>query len=174
MIELIIKTFYFMLPAYFANMAPVICKKFFKFLAVPIDFNKKLSGKPMFGKNKTYRGLIVAVVFAMIVAYVQSVLDLGINVYGYSDWYLFGFLMGSGAIIGDLVESFFKRRMGIDSGKPWIPFDQLDYTIGALLFVSFIFFPGLDVMITALVMNFFLHIIVNHAAFWLKIRNEKW
>lgn len=174
MIELIIKTFYFMLPAYFANMAPVICRRFLKFMAVPIDFNRKLGGKPILGKNKTFRGLFVAVVFGIAAAYVQHLLNLDIGIADYSKWFLIGFLLGFGAIFGDLVESFFKRRVGVDSGQPWIPFDQTDYTMGAILFVSIIYFPGWDIAITALVMNLLLHIIVNHTAYWLKIRNEKW
>jgi len=42
-----------------------------------------------------------------------------------------------GALLGDIVESFFKRRKGIERGKDWIPFDQLDFIIG-VLFLSFI------------------------------------
>jgi hypothetical protein len=32
----------------------------------------------------------------------------------------------------DSVKSFVKRRVGIAPGAPWIPFDQLDFVIGAL------------------------------------------
>ena len=66
----ILKCFYFMLPAYFANMAPVIVKKIDLF-AFPVDFNKQISNKPIFGRNKTFRGLIFGVIFSIIVAYIQ-------------------------------------------------------------------------------------------------------
>ena len=36
----VLQSFYFMIPAYFANMAPVIVKDRFKKLAIPIDFGK--------------------------------------------------------------------------------------------------------------------------------------
>jgi len=176
-LELILKTFYFMMPAYFANMAPVICKKMFKFLAKPIDFGKTLNGKPIFGKNKTWRGLIVAVMFGIIIAYIQFLLKdtfAAITIINYSNWFWIGLLLGLGAILGDLAKSFFKRRVGVKSGQPWIPFDQIDYTLGAILFVSLIYFPGWNILITALAMNFLLHIIVNHIAYWTHIRNEKW
>jgi len=39
-----------------------------------------------------------------------------------------------GALIGDIVESFFKRRIGKVRGQDWIPFDQLDFILGALFF----------------------------------------
>lgn len=177
MIELIIKTFYFMLPAYFANMAPVFCKNILKFLAKPIDKGKKLGGKPIFGENKTWRGLLVAVVFATIITFIQYLLKnstTSIIIVDYSNWLILGFLLGLGAILGDLIKSFFKRRIGKKSGQPWIPFDQLDYTIGAILFVSIIFFPGWGIVITALILDFILHIIVNHISFWLHLRSEKW
>ena len=176
-LELIIQTFYFMLPAYFANMAPVICKRMFNFLAKPVDFGKKLIGQPIFGKNKTWRGLLVAVVFGIIIAYAQYLLKdsfATITIINYSNWFWIGLLLGLGAILGDLLKSFFKRRMRVKSGQSWIPFDQIDYTLGAILLVSIIHFPGWNILITALVMNFFLHIIVNHIAFLLHIRNEKW
>jgi CDP-2,3-bis-(O-geranylgeranyl)-sn-glycerol synthase len=176
-IELVLKIFYFMMPAYFANMAPVICKKMFNFLAKPIDFGKILNGQPIFGKNKTWRGLIVAVIFGITIAYVQYLLRntfSTITLIDYSNWFWIGFLLGFGAILGDLVKSFFKRRVGVQSGKSWVPFDQIDYTLGAILFVSIIYFPGWNILITALALNFILHIVVNHIAFWLHIRKERW
>jgi CDP-diglyceride synthetase len=48
---------------------------------------------------------------------------------------------------GDAVKSFFKRRLGITPGKSWFPFDQLDFVLGAILFVSIIKFPGLGAVI---------------------------
>ena len=42
--------------------------------------------------------------------------------------------MSAGALIGDAVESYFKRQRRIPSGQPWFPFDQTDYIIGGLLF----------------------------------------
>jgi len=64
----VIIIFYFMLPAYFANMAPVIMKNIFKNLAFPIDLNKKINNKPIFGKNKTFRGLFFGILFAIIIS----------------------------------------------------------------------------------------------------------
>ena len=59
-IYLILQAPWFMLPAYFANMAPVFCKGTLSSLAKPI--NSKL-----FGEHKTWRGIIVAVFFAIII-----------------------------------------------------------------------------------------------------------
>ena len=174
----VFKCFYLMLPAYFANMAPVMVKKI-NLLAFPIDFNRQISNKPILGKNKTFRGLIFGVIFAIIVAYLQFLLyNVGlfrnISFIDYSNWALFGFLIGFGALTGDLIKSFFKRRIGLKPGTEFVPFDQTDFVVGALVFIMPIFYLTLKIFIVSLLLSFVLHIIVNHLAFYLKIRNEKW
>ncbi|MBI2557733.1 CDP-2,3-bis-(O-geranylgeranyl)-sn-glycerol synthase [Candidatus Woesearchaeota archaeon] len=175
---LLLKCFYLMLPAYFANMAPVMVKKINLF-AVPIDFNKKINGSPLLGKNKTYRGLVFGIIFAVIIAYLQFLLYgreffREISFMDYQNWLLFGFLMGLGALTGDLVKSFFKRRMGIEPGKKFIPFDQADFVIGSLVFAIPVFKVTINIFAVSLLLSFVLDVIVNHLAFYLRIRNEKW
>ena len=137
--SLILQCFYFMLPAYFANMAPVLVKKI-NFLKIPIDFNGKINNKPVFGKNKTFRGLVFGVLFAVIIAYFQFMFHKN-NIFSdlalidYSNWLLIGLLLGFGAIIGDLAESFIKRQLNYIPGEPFVPFDQIDFVLGALIFV---------------------------------------
>ena len=174
----ILKCFYLMLPAYFANIAPVIVKKMDLF-AYPIDFGKQINNKPVLGKNKTFRGLIFGIVFAVVVAYLQFLLYSldsfkGISFISYQNWLFFGFLMGFGALTGDLVKSFFKRRLGIKPGEKFIPFDQIDFVVGALVFIMPIFNVTLGIFVISLLVSFAGHITVNHIAFYLKIRNEKW
>ncbi len=174
----ILKCFYLMLPAYFANMAPVMVKKI-NFFAFPIDFNKKLNDNPIFGKNKTFRGFIFGVVFAIAVAYIQFLLYgleffRNASFFGYKNWLLLGFLMGLGALSGDLAKSFFKRRLGIEPGAMFIPFDQTDFVIGAFVFIMPAFDVTIKIFVVSLLMSFVLHIIVNHASFYAGIRNEKW
>ncbi len=179
MLSIILQYFYFMLPAYFANMAPVIVKNIFNNLEFPLDFNKKIKNKPIFGKNKTFRGLIFGVLFAVIIAYLQFLfynnnLFVNISIVNYSDWLLIGLLMGFGTIFGDLVESFVKRRMNYESGKSFIPWDQMDFVIGALIFVYPIVKLSLDKIIIILLLSFILHIIANHIAFYTGVRRERW
>ena len=69
----LLKCFYLMLPAYFANMAPVMVKRINLFV-FPVDFNKKIGSNPILGRNKTFRGLIFGIIFAVIVAYLQYLL----------------------------------------------------------------------------------------------------
>ena len=148
-------------------------------LAIPIDFNKTINNKPVLGRNKTFRGIIFGVIFAVIAAYLQSLFYNkeffgDISFFNYQNWLLFGFLMGIGALTGDLVKSVFKRRLGIKPGEKFVPFDQTDFVIGALIFIMPIFDLTLTIFLTSLFLSFILHIIINHIAYYLKIRNEKW
>ena len=174
----VLSLFYLMLPAYLSNMAPVIVKKI-NFLKAPIDFNKTLKGRPVFGKNKTYRGLFFGVLFGIMVAYVQFILYrngifAGIVIADYSQWLLLGFLMGLGAIFGDLAESFFKRRLNYAPGKSFFPFDQTDFIVGALIFSYPLVNLGWGNIVIILVLSCLLHILVNHFAYYTGIRKERW
>jgi hypothetical protein len=51
-------------------------------------------------------------------------------------WLATGLRFGFGAVAGDAAKSFFKRRLAIAPGSPWIPFDQLDFAVGALVLVG--------------------------------------
>ena len=174
----LLSCFYFMLPAYFANMAPVIVKKI-NFLKIPIDFNKKINNKPILGENKTFRGLVFGVLFAIIIAYMQFIAYNNNFLYDfaltdYSNWLLLGFLMGFGAIFGDLVKSLIKRRLNYEPGKRFIPFDQTDFVIGAIIFVFPLVKLSIDKIMIIIILSFILHIIVNHLAFYTGVRKEKW
>ena len=92
----------------------------------------------------------------------------------YNNWPLIGFLLGFGAIFGDLVKSFFKRRLHIDDGKPLYFFDQLDYVAGSYLFLSLYYVVSLEIIVASVVLSFSLTVIVNQISFYLGIRKEKW
>jgi CDP-2,3-bis-(O-geranylgeranyl)-sn-glycerol synthase len=47
-----------------------------------------------------------------------------------------GALLSSGALVGDALKSFLKRRLRIKPGETFFIFDQIDYILGALAFVS--------------------------------------
>ena len=177
---IIIKLLYLMLPAYLANMAPVLGKNILKPLAIPIDFGKKWKGKPILGKNKTWRGVVLAAITSTIIFLLQAYLYKfpsmkAISLIDYSSASLWiGILLGLGAIAGDSIESFFKRRAKIKSGQPWIPFDQVDFTIGALALTAIVYFPGWINALIIILISAIGHILINHLAFYLKIRKEKW
>lgn len=180
MLLTIMQAIYFMLPAYVANMAPTFFKEFLKSLAIPVDFGRKFRGKPLFGEHKTIRGLIVAAVFGTIVFFIQKLLynvDFfrNISLIDYSNTTIFmGFLLGSGAILGDLIKSFFKRRVGIRPGGSFFPFDQSDFVIGALLFGAIIYFPPWRVVLTIFLVSILGHLLFSNIGYYLKLKKDRW
>ena len=175
----ILALLYFMLPSYIANMTPVITKGILKKLAYPLDFGIRLKGKPLLGKNKTWRGLVLGVAAGTLMFLLQKWLyqfeffqqNSIINYSSAAIW--IGVLLAFGTLVGDMAESFLKRRAGVKPGNPWIPFDQIDYTIGALALASIVFFRGWAEAFTIVLISAFLHIAVNDFAYYTHIRKEK-
>src|SRR3989338_2679631 len=168
---LIIKSLYFFLPAYFANMMPVLCKKL-PFLARPVS-------EKWFGRHKIWRGLVVAVIAGTVVFWLQGVMyDAGFRSWAsidYSDFSLWlGFWLGLGAILGDLVKSYYKRKAGIKEGRSWIPFDQLDFVIGGLVLGWIVYVPDVEIVFFILLLSPLLHVVVNYIGYVLRMKENRW
>jgi CDP-2,3-bis-(O-geranylgeranyl)-sn-glycerol synthase len=157
---------YLMLPAYLANMAP-------PFVRYWPGWNPPISGHWL-GDHKTLLGFSLGVLVAILTTLVQAQIDWTGSLVPYTEWPLLGLAFGVGAMGGDSAKSFVKRRMSIAPGAPWIPVDQLDFVAGALLIVwpwASIRWPDVGVI---LVLSFFGDIAVNHAAYWMGIRDTRW
>ena len=180
--DYLLKSFYLILPAYFANMAPVIFDKLglLKSMAKPIDGGLKLGQDFLFGQNKTWRGIISAVIFATLISGLQAVLYSynffnKISLIDYSENFLiFGGLAGLGAILGDLIKSFLKRRLHIASGKSWPIFDQLDFVIGFFIAVSLIYRPSIGIILASLLITLILHPLINLISYLLGLKRVWW
>lgn len=135
---------WFFLPAAIANMMPIFAahwKSIDKY-DFPMDFHKTFRGQRIFGAHKTMRGLAIGVISAtvvlglqqLLVKYIPFVADVTSQV-DYTRLHIFvlGPLFGLGALLGDAIESFFKRQIGIKPGDGWFPFDQTDYIIGGAI-----------------------------------------
>jgi len=86
-----------------ANGAPVVASLLLgERCAAPIDGGRCLAdGRPLFGTSKTWRGLVAAV---LVCAVGGALLGMGWGV---------GALFGLLSMLGDLLASFSKRRLGI-------------------------------------------------------------
>jgi CDP-2,3-bis-(O-geranylgeranyl)-sn-glycerol synthase len=168
-LELILKSLYFFLPAYLANMAPVLVKK--------IPFLERAVSVKYFGENKTWRGLVVATIAGGLVFIIQQMFYnsgfKSLALIDYSGFSIFmGFYMGAGAILGDLVKSYYKRKADIPAGKPWPVFDQIDFVIGGIFGASFFYVAQGEVFLILLVFSPLLHVIVNYLGYVLKIKKN--
>ncbi len=169
----ILSALYLALPAYIANMAPVLAKKW------NLPFGAPISRK-WFGASKTYRGFIFGIIGAILMVFLQNLLlsvDFfeNLSLIDYSNNTIFlGFLFGFGALFGDLVKSFFKRRLHRPPGSPFVPFDQMDFIIGALILIYWYQPIPDEIIIFLLIITPFLHFMVNVVGYLLKIKDRWW
>lgn len=172
----LIELFIVILPAYVANASPVLFGR-----GVPIDFGKKLSdGKRLFGDGKTvigfFSGLVLGTLsgFIIFLNFSEVLPDVSL-----SQKLVLGFVLSLGALLGDLLGSFFKRRLGVERGKPMLLLDQLPFILLALL-LSFAYIPVLASKIGffgfffIIALTIFLHKATNIIAYYLKLKKVPW
>jgi len=177
--DLIFFAWWFFLPAGLANSTPVFAKKlpFLRFLNAPMDFGISIKGTRLFGPNKTWRGLISGIcVGALTSLALYSAFPSALDIIGVAPKepivfaLVLGGLLGFGALLGDAIESFFKRRARVPAGDSWFPFDQLDYVIGGLLASSIVVQLEFSQYIVITIVWFCLHLISVYIGFLLGIR----
>ncbi len=175
---------WFFLPAGIANAAPVFLNKIpvISRWKTPLDFGKSYHGYRLSGDNKTWRGLLLGGgVFGGLTALLLHVVAQhhlwGINsVYGIDyaspSVVLLGVLLGLGALLGDAIESLFKRRRGVASGEAWFPYDQTDYILGGLLFsLPFVRLPITAYILIAVVW-FGMHLLFSYIGYRLGLKSK--
>ncbi len=174
---------WFFIPAGVANMAPIIAAHlpYLSKFNAPLDYGMKYRGKPIFGKNKTWRGLVSGIVAASLVVYIQQLIwqtgDIhfltsdSMNYIYYSPL-LLGALFGAGALLGDATESFFKRQRGTLPGKSWFPFDQIDYIIGGCLALAFVARLSILEYLLILWIWFVMHLFFSYLGYLLKLKSQ--
>jgi CDP-2,3-bis-(O-geranylgeranyl)-sn-glycerol synthase len=151
-----IRVLWLFLPAYLANMSPVLVQGWFARLATPMDGGHSFRGKRILGDHKTWRGLLAGIVVGVVTYELQRLLHAGgfaagLAPFDYADHPILpGFLMGLGTGVGDAVKSFFKRRIDVAPGASWPVFDQLDFFAGAYLFLSPVYAAPLVPMLACL------------------------
>ncbi len=169
---------WFFFPAAVANMAPIFASKIFG-EGTPVDGGKKWRGKPILGSHKTWQGFIWGTLLGGMFFVFQLWLNSeGIltswDVVGYSNLPIWlGFPMAFGALFGDSVKSFFKRRSSVKPGNSWMPWDQLDFVIGAILFtIIFVNLP-LYVVLVFLIVYPLLTVVTSLIGYYSGLRKDK-
>lgn len=149
----------------------------------PLDLNKNsIDGDRLIGDGVTWKGLILGSLFAILISalmwfliYDPFIYDLfpvelqqliTITISKNIFFYMFlGFLLGFGALIGDALGSYIKRRLKIKRGNPAPILDQLDFAVVALFFASFIIPLSLEIIIFVLIFTIFIHLSTNILAY---------
>jgi len=173
--QLLFSSLWFILPAYAANMTPVVTGG-----GRAIDGGRKfLDGKPLLGPGKTVRGFACGILAGSLVGLVQAFLHplleprVPLLLGGPLETALAGFLLSLGAMLGDLAGSFLKRRMGVERGEPFPVLDQLDFVAGALL-LSLPLSPRLswEAVAVLLLLTPPLHLLTNYLGYRMGLKSR--
>lgn len=169
MFDAFLRDLYLFAPAFLANAMPVIAKKLPLLRRWDTPINARI-----LGKNKTIRGLTSGIVGGTLLALLQHELN---GVSGLPDIShiltsplraaLIGALLGAGALLGDIVESSLKRKMGIPPGEAFPVVDGIDYILGALILLSVFYIPSLRSIILLLMLAPLASLVANMIAFTL-------
>ncbi|MCJ7423792.1 CDP-2,3-bis-(O-geranylgeranyl)-sn-glycerol synthase [Candidatus Bathyarchaeota archaeon] len=162
--QLVIEAMKFIFPAYCANAIPVIAGG-----GSPLDLGKNfVDGRPIFGRNKTFRGFFFGLTVGTVIGLAESAL------FGYH--LLFGLLLSLGALLGDLAGAFLKRRLDLAPGDMLPVVDQVDFVVGALLFSLPISLVSVSygVILTVLILTPPVHLLTNFGAYKLGLKNNPW
>jgi len=163
-----------MVPAYVANPTAVVFGG-----GTPIDFGKNWKdGRRILGDGKTFRGLLGGTACGILAGLIQMwLLPL---------WSLGSFTMtviitlSFGALLGDMIKSFFKRRLGFARGARLPLVDQLDFVAGAWI-LTYIFDPvwftenfTLPIILMVIVLTPLFHRLTNIFGYYIKVKKEPW
>lgn len=179
MINLFITAFWLMLPAYLPNNFAVIFGG-----GTPLDFGKTFQdGRRIMGDGKTYRGTAAGVAFGALIGLALNVLApmAGLPTFGSGVGQIPVLLgLSLGAMLGDIVASFFKRRMGLKRGAKLYLVDQLDFVLGAWVLTALLspawFWEHftLEVAIVILIITPILHRLTNIIGYMIGAKREPW
>ena len=173
---------WFFLPAGIANVTPIFAAHtpVINNWNYPIDGFKKLHNIRIFGDHKTVRGFVTGIILGTLSSTLLFVLATKTSIFAnfFPSWYfstnpiILGVLLSFGALAGDAVKSFSKRRMNIPPGKTWIPFDQIDYIIGALLMSSIVHILTIPLYLTILIVWVGIHVASTFVGYFLHLKDQ--
>ncbi len=155
-----------------------------------MDFGRKLkNGSRILGDGKTWRGffggIFSAIVLGLILIGISIPFDEEHFGFGsFPDFLVIIILMSTGALLGDVLGSFIKRRLGKERGAKAPGLDQYDFLLGAWLLLiifktqwfldHFVFWPYTGALITVIILTPLLHRGVNILGYKMGKKDVPW
>ncbi|THE65482.1 CDP-2,3-bis-(O-geranylgeranyl)-sn-glycerol synthase [Salinadaptatus halalkaliphilus] len=179
LLETVVVAFWAMLPAYVPNNAAVLAGG-----GRPIDGGRTWGGSRILGDGKTWRGTAAGIAAGLLVATVLTL--FAVDVRGLTGFDLPTFTplaavgLAAGAMLGDILASFLKRRTGRQRGAMFPGVDQLDFVVVSLPLTALLapswFFAVFtwEVVLVVVVLTPILHVTTNVVAYGLGLKNEPW
>lgn len=145
-----------------ANGAPILADYLLQQrLATPLDCGSRfVDGRPLFGRSKTYRGIIAALTASGLAS-----AAMGLSLAS-------GVVIGAGAMTGDLLSSFLKRRLGIAPSGMALGLDQIPEVMLPLLLVQQRFALTYDEIFKMSLLFLVFELLVSKILFRLRIRKQ--
>lgn len=187
-LESLVLAIWLMLPAYVANCSAALFGG-----GRPIDGGLVLwDRRRALGDGKTFRGLAlgtacgvgVGTLQMLVLSTTQETLQpLDVRLPSFGDGLEAGivvFCLSVGALLGDMVASFFKRRLGLKRGSPLPLIDQLDFVAGAWLLTALAargwFFEQFTtgVMLAVIIITPVLHVAFNVIGYLIGKKQVPW
>ncbi len=174
------QVFWFLTPPGVATLVPPLAAKLFPKPDFPLDFHLSFRGERVFGDHKTFRGLVVGVLAATLAYSLQTQLLDQYEFLGRLDsyalfkreWWI-GSLLGLVALLSDAVKSFFKRRVNLEPGDSWVPFDQIDWALGSCLALKMLMPIKLGFIVIGVMEGFTLSVATKYLGFLIGVNKDK-
>jgi len=147
------------IPAYYAPLCAPVSRLMKK--PHPIDRGIMFRDKRLLGDGKTIEGTLVGIFAAVIVGYILL-----------NDW-LLGLTFGIGAMLGDILNSFIKRQIGLKRGEHFLFFDELNFLFFPVLYAYFFLTITIVDIIVLVMFALALHFIFDRIALSLNVKNKK-
>ena len=165
---LILQALWLIFPAYVANASPVVIRG-----KKVLDFGKKLGKQRILGDGKTFEGTIGGIAFGALTGVLQVYASDFVPLIPKHSIPLI-IALSTGAIIGDIIGAFIKRRLGIPRGEPALLLDQLDFLVMSLIFASIVMKLDFQMVIVLLIITPILHLSTNIFAYIMKMKSRPW
>lgn len=177
--NVLIVAFWLMLPAYIPNNCAALFGG-----GMPLDNGRTFQdGRRILGDGKTFRGTLAGTVCGVLIGLLQNQIAplIGLPSFG-TGFEQLPILLGLslGAMLGDIVAAFFKRRMGLKRGAPLFVIDQIDFVIGAWLLTIILapqwFWQNFTpfIMLIVLIITPILHRATNIIGYKIGAKREPW
>jgi len=163
----------YIFPAYVANATPVVAVKLLgKAHALDLGLSF-VDGRRILGDGKTFEGLFSGIIMGtltgMIMMFFLPTLFRG---------FYEVLVMSLGALAGDILGAFVKRRIGLKQGAPAPVLDQLSFLVVSLLLVHILYrlpsWLSMHTIALLLGFTFLMHIGTNAFAYMLRLKDTWW
>ena len=177
-VETVVVAIWVMLPAYIPNNVAVLAGG-----GRPIDNGRTLEdGKRLLGDGKTWRGTAFGTVAGVAVALALNQLHPFVSGVVAADPFPIAAAvsLAFGAMLGDILASFLKRRTGRERGAAFPGIDQLDFVVVSLVLTAivatgwFLETFTLSVLVAVFLLTPLLHVSTNAVAYALGLKDEPW